>query len=1745
MHGTLAASYHLEASCPSSISDLFSMISATRFGFLVAVLGLALPAPGSHAAALKQATVTQTYNEVKVVAPSRDDRPAAPGERITGDTGVRTGRLSRAELEFQDKTLTRLGANTIFNFENGTRDLALEQGTMLLQVPKGAGGAKIRTAAITAAITGTSILLEYTPDYNPPPGSKKKKRKGYVKVIVLEGTLRLYLNNRMGESVLLEAGQMLITSPDTLQLPQSVDIDIARLVDTSILVNNRFWQQGKDKPVTGTTRGVGQRGTLSMSLIDEEIIRQRDLIAKGRLIETNLGITGRGTDVMIKSDDILMQVNTRTTVAQSQVGTVTRAAPVNPGDFTIDGTTTIKTDPTITRGTVTATGAIYRGAGTDGPFSRFGFGSTTAFDTTAGFNGSFFGGGTFPATGVAVFRFAGMLTLAGNPILNLAGGPTSLALVGGAGIITTAAPFTFDLTGLSEVLLATEAGPLTIGPGVNFRGANTRLDLYARGTASDLTFNGAASLGSGIFYGAAQRDIQLNGVINSASLSLVAGGSVFLNDSVSTGAVSVNAAQDIVFQSGASIRGSGPLSLTAGRDIIATGGTILTPDPNVTVAAGRDLTAGFFGARSFTIGRNVLLTNSFAFETATVGGSFMVGRILPYLTPTNPQNVFRLSAGSMSMGDIFFDGFASTQPAPTLTLAATGAIFVTNSIFVRGFDGGSLVISGATDALLGNSESVLALQGANAPDAVSNGGRGGSFAATLSGTFTLNSFAALYGGNAIANGSGAGGRGGNFNVTAGSIILASGISVLGGAGATPALDGASGSVSLRSTAGDITVNQQISYQFNTGSVTLNAARDAIFNGLAGTLTINAFVTAGRDITSAFDLALQDATAGGNISAANQIAAHDLTAGSFITAAQIYALHIQAGAAVIATTIGANYIGTVTPAEIPLIDPNNLPTQASITAPGGVTVRDLNFNAFNGAPQQLTINTPGSVVGINGSANFNGSQGSDGTPSIGGNLIINAAVLLVMPEVPFSLRGADSGNALFGGAAGGRLTFTLTQASPLTLEVDGTIIDASGGAAFLTSALAGGNGGRVTINNAGNITLLGDIHASTGANGMGVAFGGSGGNVNIRSGSGTIAITGIIQVSDAGSLNGGSISLTSQATTGDAIVLNGSLLAAQNNSGAGTAGTINLASSGGDIRLLQGSTIGTMGAFNASVILSLAGITGQIFSDGAQVFGISQWFAPTINIGVNGLTGDHINMVIGAGGMTALGSLDAGDGSIASVGSIVGSLDLRARLFAVTGSGSNLSAGGNLTAIGGSISAPGNITVGGVLSLVQDSLGTFGNINAAGGNISAAGGIFTPGDPAVVSAFGSISAPGILTGTLTAGTNITIDNTAGTFGFGIIANTITAGGILTLINSPTISPNNAGTSGSIGFTPVDFTLTAASIVSAGPVIPILQSLGSDAGVFGQNNPGNGGNVVVNVTSGLVIGPAGNLAAIHSYGGAFGPISTAGGDGGTVTINTPGAVTVASGGEINASSGIIPTPTPATIGAGGTVTVNAGDLVDIAGAIRVSHDDPISGPGRRSSTGGSINVKSTRVGGTAIQIQSTGQLLALLNAAAPGPGGKITIVASGAGSSIKMNGKAQADRGTVEVRHDGANGTISTASTTDLRGDIVKIGALGNNGILTIGGGVINADSTIKLYATASNGLVQFTANTTLNAGSFTYIAGQTVTINNGVLVNVLGANPAQVYTSTPNYFGFGGNGSTTGTFTGQGAVTRPFGGQPGF
>ena len=68
-------------------------------------------------AADQAATVTEAYNQVNHgSSQSADGSPAKAGTRIHDGEYVKTGVSSRAELQLANQTITRLGANTIFNY---------------------------------------------------------------------------------------------------------------------------------------------------------------------------------------------------------------------------------------------------------------------------------------------------------------------------------------------------------------------------------------------------------------------------------------------------------------------------------------------------------------------------------------------------------------------------------------------------------------------------------------------------------------------------------------------------------------------------------------------------------------------------------------------------------------------------------------------------------------------------------------------------------------------------------------------------------------------------------------------------------------------------------------------------------------------------------------------------------------------------------------------------------------------------------------------------------------------------------------------------------------------------------------------------------------------------------------------------------------------------------------------------------------------------------------------------------------------------------------------------------------------------------------------------------------------------------------------------------------------------------------------------------------------------------------------
>jgi hypothetical protein len=143
-----------------------------------------------------------------------------------------------------------------------------------------------------------------------------------------------------------------------------------------------------------------------------------------------------------------------------------------------------------------------------------------------------------------------------------------------------------------------------------------------------------------------------------------------------------------------------------------------------------------------------------------------------------------------------------------------------------------------------------------------------------------------------------------------------------------------------------------------------------------------------------------------------------------------------------------------------------------------------------------------------------------------------------------------------------------------------------------------------------------------------------------------------------------------------------------------------------------------------------------------------------------------------------------------------------------------------------------------------------------------------------------------------------------------------------------------------------------------------------------------------------------------------------------------------------------------------------------------------------------------------------------------------------AAININGGSYKAGGTFLSFIDG-NGTM-TFNNASAHADVLKAGVFGANGVLNIGGGTLSADSTLKLYAPGSNGQLNFVSNVTLGGNSAKILAANTITIFDNVVVTIGGKNPADVYTGftneTPNanYTGFGGNGSTTGTFGGAGA-----------
>lgn len=1306
------------------------------------------------------------------------------------------------------------------------------------------------------------------------------------------------------------------------------------------------------------------------------------------------------------------------------------------------------------------------------------------FGSTRPFDANVFDGGNEDGP-YAVFKFQS-LQLAGDPSISTAnGGATNLALVGVDGVTSGGSGATLTFAGLNRVFIGTQNGPINLGSEISFTGAD-RLTFYARGTGANLTLGSAISVDRLKLYG--ENNIQVNGTEEVSSFKAIAG-------------------NDFTFGENGSLTGS-EIEISAGHDITIDANRI--PGPGVD-GFGESVSLDAGNTLSVTIHRtdNPEEHDTFEWNTLALAGKTinLIGE--PSATPPPGPN----------------------EPAPVTPVEFdfSGSDSVTAHAGTGGFNAPAIIFYGHNLSIF--SEGGITIYSAITPFADDQH--------ILDGTMQAD-------GNIVSTG----------DVFTGYISAGQAISV---GGHLTALDIHAG--------GGIFANTGLTAE--GGSI---IAED-------GNITVNGVLELKEDEQHDFGRieAEFDISASGGIFTPGDPAS--VVAGRTITAPAIITGDLQAGSDITIDNTAGNFsFGIIA---------NNITTDGTL----------------------FMINSP--TI----SPNNGGSSGSDGE-TFDDFTLTAASISSTGPVIPvLSSNGGDANkdDASSSPGNGGNITVHITGAGLSIGDAqDLARIEANGGE-FNGEAEAGGHGGSITITAAGDVNVAAVDGAPTISATTGVVpniftdFGGEGGTVSIAT-SGGITVGGTIIVSsdDVASLfsrasaptpregstpgresvSGGTILLQSDATTGEGITVSegGALLSLLNSGAAGPGSSITLSTMGADITVngLIEADRGTITIDQDDPLI----LTPLITLDGATLV------SKTLNVHSIG------DLNIAANSSTSLYFSDATLHADNDVNWNVGQTTLNESINSIAVNGGNavnlnggdsetfvslnlnLSHDSSITAGTGGINAPyvDIAFAGAALDVISGGDITIGELEfsdfIARGKVMADGAISVTDNlgTGIVDAGTSIDVGGDLFATsVTAGTTISVGNTlhssSVTAGGDISASTThvqninAPDGVLTVSNS--IAPDVFSTVDTIAEqgakAPHEYTIDS---IDGGALIDFS---GNQFG--GIHDYSSGGILTLNVntffigstsrTNGFIVT---GVSGVNFNGADQGTVgfdsevfADAGGDGGTFTVNAKNDIDIY--GTIEATTGL-QDPGDAAHGTGGTVNLKSENgTVTVNDLIKVSSDDPVSdgpaeplppSPVRRSAAGGNINIQSGRATGTAISVTNSAQLLALLDNAAPGPGGTITIKATGASSTASVDGTVWANRGLVDVRQTGDDGIITLGPSMDIRADTVKIGALGLNGALNISGGAISADTLLKLYAGGSNGTINFNASVTLTTPQ-AIIAANTININGtNTVVTIASANPAQIYTNNPNYRGNGGTGdANTGTFSGPVTAPQAFSSRPDF
>ncbi|MFA7279034.1 MAG: filamentous hemagglutinin N-terminal domain-containing protein [Sterolibacterium sp.] len=1685
----------------------FSSVSPSAFGFLgnnqasVTLLNTGLPAPQSGAQGKADSSVfvnrsspisivagDVTINNSVVGNESGDIRVVALGKRaqevpLTGDlpaaygsfTIIKGGKLVSSTTGSTDSGSILVSAGAVSIDQQGATSPSIIASQPVSNSTGNAGSVLITATGDLDLLNGATINVSTNGSGNA--GSIDLRAANVtvngngIQTLIQSETI-----NRPNQTGSGDAGTIVINTPGMLTLKAGGQLNTS-------------------------TSGSGDAGSINIDAGKINIDPMGKPMLTGIFVNAQTGSQGAGGTIDIVSDGLLSIAANGRIVANTFATGNAGAINVNAGQLTVNGGWIASSayssgnagSVRITTGSATLDGLGTSVGGLGVLSETFGAGNAGTVDMTvagkleiqsnASINTSTVGSGKAGSVKVA----AGSMTIDGgttccNTGIQSNAMPNS---TGDAGNVDVSVTGTLAMTNSGLISSATN-GQGNAGT-VNLTAGDLSLLKGSQVTSATYSANGAAGavqINTGTFLADGTQTGHASGVSASAGP----------NSSGQTGTVSVTATGTATLSNGASLtvqndaQVADPTRLTS-TTLSLTAASIIADAAEITASTSRNVPASDIKIK--TTSGDILLKNNALIKDKTTGsgdaglidisaaGNLTLlngGTINGNTSLSGNAAAISVSAANITLdgsgrGTSISSGSEPTDPAHLAEATGKGGAVVVNTAGALKLLGGGQIQSSSMS--LGDAGSVSVTAGSIMIDnlgsstntfggifsTASSSGNSGSIQVKATGDVTIRNQGQI---NATANASG---NAGIVNVDAGNLTISDNgwiSSDTAGAGKAGTVTVKSGNIALDS-GGKISSTSVGNATGDAGSIAVTATGNLSMGARTAITTATQTRTTGNagsiTVDVAKDLSLLQ---GGQISSATSTPQG--AAGSvLITTGTLLVDGIQAGRtsgiSASAATGSSGQTGTV---SVTVSGAATLSSGATLSVqndaqsanPASLTSTTLSLTAASITADGAQIsastsrNIPASDIKIKSGGDVlftNNTQIKGSTTGAGdaGLIDVSATGNLTLSE-----GAAINGNAsLSGNAAAINVT-----AANITLDGNGkptSILTSTVPNSQNNPAEATGKGGAVTVSTAGALKLLngGQIQSSSATLGDAGSVAVTAGSILVDNQNGGTILGGIYSTANSQG-NSGSIQVKA---TGDVTVRNKGQINATTYA-KGNAGIVNVAAGALTVSGSGWISSDTVGAGKAGTVTVMAGNIG--LDSGGKISSTADNNASndagSVTVTATG------NLTVGANTAITTATQTRTTGDAGSVTVTV------AKDLSVLQGGQISSATSTPSGVAGSVLInTGTLLVDGILNGRPSSISASAATGSSGqtGTVSVSSqGAATVSNGGTLSVQNDATAakPASLTPTILslAASNITVDGgqiTASTSGnvAGSDIKLKSTGGIL-LKNNTLIKGKTSG-SGDAGL--VEVNATGDLTLLNGTAINGNTSLSGNAGA-------------VNVTAAnITLDGVGKSTTISSGTEATDQarLAEATGKGGVVVVNTPGALKLLNGGQIQSSS--------MTKGAAGSVTVNANSIVIDAGS---SNSGGIFSTASASGNSGSIQVKAHQD----VTVRNQGQINA-------------TTFASGDAGIVGVESASLTIAG---------NGWISSDTT-----------GAGKAGTVTVKAGNIALDSGGKISSTAANTAsgdagsvaVTSTGNMTLGADTAITTATQTKTTGNAgsVVVNV--------------------------------------------